>query len=870
MALQVADRVQELSTTSGTGTLTLNGAVPGFQTFSAGIGNTNTTYYTIYDPTTYDWEVGIGTVGAGTLSRDTVLSNSLGTTALINLAGNQVNVFATYPAEKAIYYNASGEVEVGAPISYADTGIIATFASTVAGYNQVIFQNKSTAINASANVNVSNDASSATDGFAELGINSSTFSNGPGCFNIPNAAYVASAGADLSIGTYNAYDIHFATNSSTTDAMTIFDNGGTSLGGYGNPGIGNLAVNKIVSGVSQITASAGTTILNAASTYYQHVVGTTTQTIQLPDATTLLNGTTFIVDNDSTGNVTITDFATSSLDVLPPGGLAYFYLYNNSTVAGSWTAHGYLPSIYNFNNTTADFGNATIINAVWNGTAIDPGYGGTGLTTFGGANNALYSTGATTLTAGTLPVAAGGTGNTSGQAASVANALSAGTGLNFTGGGSFDGSAAKTINLADTAVTPASYTYASITVDAQGRLTAASSGTAPVTSVGATAPVASSGGTTPTISMTQSSSTVNGWLSSTDWNTFNGKQAAYTNLTSIGSLANAAGWLYNNGSGTFTYTTPSAADVGAVPTSRTISTTAPLAGGGDLSANRTFSITQATGSTDGYLSSTDWNTFNNKGTVTSVSGTGGYGGLTLSGTVTSSGNITLGGTPSGTWPISVSGNSATVTNGLYTTGGQTIAARTIQQGSQNVGTLLTATGSLGGFELQSASSTDAAFMTFHRPGNYASYFGIDTDNQFAVGGWSAGAALANFKAGSLGIGTAASGTTGEIRATNNITAYFSDERFKTKLGNIDDALAKVMTLDGFYYEANELAQSYGYEVKKEVGVSAQQVQAVMPEVVAPAPIDENYLTVRYERLVPLLIEAIKELKAEVDELKKAR
>jgi hypothetical protein len=420
MALIVADRVQELTTTSGTGTLTLNGAVSGFQTFSNGIGNGNTTYYTIYDPVNYDWEVGIGTVGSGTLSRDTVLANSAGTTAKITLAGNSASVFCTYPADKSVNYNAAGVLEVGDSISYSDTGIVATFASTVAGYNQLIFQNKSTSTSASANINVSNNASSATDGFAELGINSSTFSNGAGCFNIPNAAYVASAGADLSIGTYNAYDIHFATNSSTTDAMTIFDNGGTSLGGYGNPGIGNLALNKVVSGVTDITSAGGTTALTASSTYYQRVTGTTTQTIQLPDATTLLNGTTFIIDNDSTGNVTVTDNATASLDVVPAGGLSYIYLINNSTVAGTWTAHGYLPSIYNFNNTTADFGNATIINAVWNGTTIPVAYGGTGLTTFTAANNALYSTGATTLTAGTLPIAAGGTGATTLAGANIA------------------------------------------------------------------------------------------------------------------------------------------------------------------------------------------------------------------------------------------------------------------------------------------------------------------------------------------------------------------------------------------------------------------------------------------------------------------
>jgi hypothetical protein len=123
--------------------------------------------------------------------------------------------------------------------------------------------------------------------------------------------------------------------------------------------------------------------------------------------------------------------------------------------------------------------------------------------------------------------------------------------------------------------------------------------------------------------------------------------------------------------------------------------------------------------------------------------------------------------------------------------------------------------------------------------------------------------------GSLGVGTTASGTTGEIRATNNVTAYFSDERLKTKIGDIENALDKVLALSGFYYEPNEVAQALGYTVQKEVGVSAQEVQRILPEAVAPAPIDDKYLTVRYERIVPLLIEAIKEIKLELDALKRS-
>jgi hypothetical protein len=409
MALVLKDRVQETTTTSGTGTLTLSGAVAGFQTFSTAIGNGNTTFYTIYDNTAYVWEVGIGTVGAGTLARTTVLSNSSGTTTPISLAGNSSSVFCTYPAEKSINYDANGVATIGEVLGYSDTGIVGSFTSTVAGYNQVIVQNKSTATNASSNLNVSNDAGTAGSNYAELGINSSTFT-GSGSFNIAGASYVASASTDLTIGTYGAYSVHFVTNSSTTDSMTIFNNGGISLGGFSNPGIGNMAASKFVPGYTSVTAAAGTTVLAASSNYYQNLVGTTTQTIQLPDATGLLEGTTFVFDNDSTGTLTVVDNASGPIETVPSGAASFVYLADNATVAGTWRRHAFLPASYDFNATTANFGNATITNAVWNGTTIGTAYGGTGLTSFSAANYALYSTNSSTLTAGTLPVAAGGSG----------------------------------------------------------------------------------------------------------------------------------------------------------------------------------------------------------------------------------------------------------------------------------------------------------------------------------------------------------------------------------------------------------------------------------------------------------------------------
>ena len=119
---------------------------------------------------------------------------------------------------------------------------------------------------------------------------------------------------------------------------------------------------------------------------------------------------------------------------------------------------------------------------------------------------------------------------------------------------------------------------------------------------------------------------------------------------------------------------------------------------------------------------------------------------------------------------------------------------------------------------------------------------------------------------------------GPIASTGNITAYYSDERLKTKISNIPNSLDKIQKLNGFYYTNNDLAKTFGYTNDKiQIGVSAQEVKRVFPEIVSLAPFDsrsgvsesgEDYLTVDYTKLVPVLIEAIKELKAEIEELKR--
>ena len=135
---------------------------------------------------------------------------------------------------------------------------------------------------------------------------------------------------------------------------------------------------------------------------------------------------------------------------------------------------------------------------------------------------------------------------------------------------------------------------------------------------------------------------------------------------------------------------------------------------------------------------------------------------------------------------------------------------------------------------------------------------------------------------STGTLTMSGSYSGAFSATGDITAFSSDGRLKTNVKEIDNAVDKVKAIRGVTYDWNELAATFGFNSdKKQVGVIAQEVQKVLPEVIKAAPFDtiqedgsigpslsgENYLTVQYDKIVPLLIEAIKEQQKQIDELK---
>ena len=227
----------------------------------------------------------------------------------------------------------------------------------------------------------------------------------------------------------------------------------------------------------------------------------------------------------------------------------------------------------------------------------------------------------------------------------------------------------------------------------------------------------------------------------------------------------------------------------------------------------------------------------------------------------------------GTVPISKGGTNSTTASDARTALGLAIgtdvqaydadlAAIAGLTSAADTGIYFTGSGTAGTFTLGAIGRTFLGATNIgNAAGSQRKLLGVDNDD--------------NVQMGSLGIGTAASGTAGEIRATDNITGYYSsDSRLKENIVNINGALEKVSMLKGVTFDwcedyIKERGGEDGYFIKKhDTGLIAQDVQQVLPEIVRKKK--DGYLGVQYDKMVGLLVEAIKELRTEINELKSKR
>ena len=505
-----------------------------------------------------------------------------------------------------------------------------------------------------------------------------------------------------------------------------------------------------------------------------------------------------------------------------------------------------------------------------------------GLNTFGGSNNAVYSSSANTLVAGTLPITAGGTNSTS-----------------FTTGQIIYYNGTSLTSLANSGVTAGSYgnttTIPSITVDAYGRVTSVSNNTVyipPATSIVANTGQLTANASTGIVALGLATTAVSAgnYGGSTQIPVITvdayGRITSASN-TSVSSTINLSGTTGSgsvSGGGTLTFASNNGITASASGSTITISSPQDL----QTSASPRFSNLTANGVTissgsltfSGNISAAAWTTSGIRhvsvpATLTDTTSTGtvvnaytnNFGGNTIA----ASNAVTYTNYATVYLNNPVAGTNVTITNpySLITAGNVLVNGTTTATTFSGSGANLTnvpaanVTGTLTSTVLgNSTHYIGTTAIALNRASASQSLTGVSIDGSAAT----FTSTSQNSQFNSIGVNTAASASAGEIRATGNITAGYSDDKLKNKLGNITNALEKLLTLNGFYFEPNATAIGLGYTPSKQVGVSAQEVQAVLPEVVVPAPIDEKYLTVQYEKIIPLLIEAIKEQQKQIDAL----
>lgn len=576
MALVLADRVQDLTITTGTGTVTLAGSPPtGFQSFGAAIGNGNTTYYTISGGT--QWEVGVGTyTAAGTsLSRDTVLSSS-NSGSLVNFSAGTKTVFVTYPAEKSVNEDAAGNVNINITGSAVTATTATNLAAGAAG--SVPYQ---TAANTTAFV--------ATASGVLVGGTTPSFSTAPTLTGtnfsaIPNAAL---SNNSVTVGTTAISLGATSTTLAGLVSVTLTQDPTLALQAATKQYVDTLAAEGIsyhapvkyevptalTATYNNGTAGVGATLTNAG-----------TQTAFTPDGVVASVADRILIYNQAApaqnGVYTVTTVGTVSTNwvltratdantygVKDPNKLGAgdaFFVTSGNTGAGETYVMNTTGTI-TFGTTAITFAQISSAQIYSAGTGLTltgtqfslttpvaTTLGGTGLTTFGATNRAIFSSGTTTLTAGTLPIAAGGTAHTSytdGQIligkssdGSLEKAtLTQGTGITITNGSGAititNAAPDQTVSLTGSGTTTITGSYPNFNIASADQYV----GT--VTSVSATtdttgtdvAVAVTNSTTTPAIaiSIPTSSASARGALSSTDWSAFNAKQTALVSGTNI-------------------------------------------------------------------------------------------------------------------------------------------------------------------------------------------------------------------------------------------------------------------------------------------------------------------------------------------------
>jgi hypothetical protein len=500
--------------------------------------------------------------------------------------------------------------------------------------------------------------------------------------------------------------------------------------------------------------AAGTTTLTASATHYQHFSGTTTQTLKLPDETTIPTATGYIVDNDSSGNVTVQDSAGNTLATAIPGGAGWIYSLSNGSATGNWAGYLLPP------------GNSATAPLTWGTAGLNmSGQYLQGVTT-------LNMTGqlTNTVATGTAPFVVSSTTQVANlnaaTAGSVTNALTLNNGGSGAASGTtYNGSSAVTLSYNTLGASPVAGSSSIVTLGVvttgtwnANTITVGYGGTG-VTTTPTNGQLLIGNGTNYTVASLGTSTGIS---------TTTGSGTLTINNTGVTSNVAGTGISVSGATGAVTITnsgvTSAVAGTGVSVSGSTGAVTFSIGQSVATSASPTFSsinLTTATVTPNTSGVSTGLNVVNGDITTYRSGGTSGviffgssggrylyYDGtnynmpggqlLVNSNTVLNAGNYTsyspsLTGTgASGTWGINITGNSgntssvSNATGGTYTWTGDNYFLSNMNTGGGSSPPLMAY--STGG---------NGAIMAFHRGGYYAVNMGLDSDNVLRIGGWSA-------------------------------------------------------------------------------------------------------------------------------------